>query len=95
MSYHNTTIERDPELKQFEKDANKQEDVVLKMFHVYEPQRTQFSKWDLFELYPVPILSTSVGRCLTDLHKAGKLIRLEHKQKSKYGRSEFLYKLNK
>ena len=95
MSYHNTTVVRDPELKQFQKEAKKQEDVVMKMFETYESQCTQFSKWDLSELYPCFILPTSVGRCLTDLYKAGKLIRLEEKQVSKYGRPEFLYKLNK
>ena len=95
MSYHNTTIVRDPALKQFQKEAKKQEEVVLKMFETYESQRTSFSKWDLAELYPTFILPTSIGRCLTDLYKEGKLIRLEEKQVSKYGRPEFLYKLNK
>ena len=95
MSYHNTTVVRDPELKQFQKDAKKQEDVVMKMFQTYEPQQTKFSKWDLTDLYPTFILPTSVGRCLTDLTKEGKLIRLEEKQTSKYGRPEYLYKLNK
>ena len=95
MSYYNTTIERDPSLKQFEKDAKKQEEVILKMFETYEPQQMKFSKWDMVELYPTFILPTSVGRCLTDLHKEGKLIRLDEKQTSKYGRPEYLYKLNK
>ena len=95
MSYHNTTVVRDPELKQFQKDAKKQEEVVMKMFQTYEPQQIKFSKWDMVELYPCFILPTSVGRCLTDLHKEGKLIRLEEKQISKYGRPEYLYKLNK
>lgn len=95
MSYYNTTIERDPSLKQFEKDAKKQEAVILKMFEIYEPQQIKFSKWDMVELYPCFILPTSVGRCLTDLHKEGKLIRLDEKKTSKYGRPEYLYKLNK
>ena len=95
MSYYNTTIERDPSLKQFQKEAKKQEAVVLKMFEVYESQQTKFSKWDLADIYPIFILPTSVGRCLTDLHKEGKLIRLEEKKTSKYGRPEYLYKLNK
>ena len=95
MPYHNTTIERDPELRQFQKDAKKQEDVVIKMFETYEPQKTKFSKWEITELYPSFILPTSVGRCLTDLHKQGKLIRLDEKQMGKYGRSEYVYTLNK
>lgn len=95
MSYHNTTIVRDPALKQYQKEAKKQEDVVMKMFETYESQQTQFSKWDLSELYPTFILPTSIGRCLTDLTKQGKLIRLDEKKTSKYGRPEFLYKLNK
>jgi hypothetical protein len=95
MSYHNTTVVRDPELKKFQKEAKKQEDVIIKMFETYEPQQSVFSKWDLSELYPTFILPTSIGRCLTDLYKSGKLIRLEEKQVSKYGRPEFLYKLNK
>lgn len=95
MSYYNTTIERDPSLKQFQKEAKKQESVILRMFEVYESQCIKFSKWDMVELYPTFILPTSVGRCLTDLTKEGKLIRLEEKQISKYGRPEYLYKLNK
>jgi hypothetical protein len=95
MSYHNTTIERDPSLKQFQKDAKKQEEVVLKMFEVYESQQTKFTKWDMTELYPIFILPSSVGRCLTDLTKQGKLIRLNEKKTSKYGRPEHFYKLNK
>ena len=95
MPYHNTTIERDPSLKQFQKEAKKQEDVVIKMFETYESQQIKFSKWDLTELYPTFILPTSVGRCLTDLTKEGKLIRLDEKKTSKYGRPEYLYKLNK
>ncbi len=95
MSYHNTTVVRDPELKQFQKDAKKQEDVVLKMFETYESQQPSFSRWDIADLYPTFILPSSVGRCLTDLYKANKLNRLDEKQVSKYGRPEFLYKLNK
>ena len=95
MSYYNTTIERDPSLKQFQKDAKKQEAVVLRMFEVYEPQQIKFSKWDMVDLYPCFILPTSVGRCLTDLTKEGKLIRLDEKKTSKYGRPEHYYKLNK
>ena len=95
MSYYNTTIERDPSLKQFQKDAKKQEAVILKMFEVYEPQQTKFSRWDMVELYPCFILPSSVGRCLTDLTKEGKLIRLDEKKTSKYGRPEHFYKLNK
>ena len=95
MSYYNTTIERDPSLKQFQKDAKKQEAVVLKMFEVYESQQIKFSRWDMVELYPCFILPSSVGRCLTDLTKEGKLIRLDEKKTSKYGRPEHFYKLNK
>ena len=95
MPYHNTTIERDPSLRQFQKDAKKQEEVIMKMFETYEPQQKKFSKWDLTELYPSFILPTSVGRCLTDLHKEGKLDRLDEKQVSKYGRPEYLYTLKK
>ena len=95
MSYYNTTIERDPSLKQFQKDAKKQEAVVLKMFEVYESQQIKFSRWDMVELYPCFILPSSVGRCLTDLTKEGKLIRLAEKKTSKYGRPEHFYKLNK
>ena len=95
MSYYNTTIERDPSLKQFQKEAKKQEAVVLKMFEVYESQQIKFSRWDMVELYPCFILPSSVGRCLTDLTKEGKLIRLDEKKTSKYGRPEHFYKLNK
>ena len=95
MSYYNTTIERDPSLKQFQKDAKKQEAVILKMFEVYESQQIKFSRWDMVELYPCFILPSSVGRCLTDLTKEGKLIRLAEKKTSKYGRPEHFYKLNK
>ena len=95
MSYYNTTIERDPSLKQFQKDAKKQEAVILKMFEVYESQQIKFSRWDMVELYPCFILPSSVGRCLTDLTKEGKLIRLDEKKTSKYGRPEHFYKLNK
>jgi hypothetical protein len=95
MSYYNTTIERDPSLKQFQKEAKRQEDVVLKMFEIYEPQQTKFTKWDMTDLYPTFILPSSVGRCLTDLTKEGKLVKLDEQKRSKYGRSEHYYKLNK
>lgn len=95
MSYHNTTIVRDPSLKQFQKEAKKQESVVLRMFEVYEPQCTKFTKWDITDLYPTFILPSSVGRCLTDLTNKGKLIKLNEQKTSKYGRPEHYYKLNK
>jgi hypothetical protein len=96
MSYYNTTIERDPSLKQYQKDAKKQSDVVLKMFEVYESQQTKFSKWDICDLYPTFILPSSVGRCLSDLErKHNKLIRLDEKKTSKYGRPEHYYQLKK
>lgn len=95
MSFYNTTIERDPSLKQFQKEAKRQEDVVLKMFEVYESQQTKFTKWDMADLYPTFILPSSIGRCLTSLTKEGKLKKLDEKKTSKYGRPEHYYKLNK
>ena len=95
MSYYNTTIVKDPALKQFQKEAKKQSEVVLKMFETYESQCTKFTKWDIADLYPTFILPTSVGRSLYDLDKEGLLIKLDEQKRSKYGRPEHYYKLNK
>ena len=91
--YYNSTFIRNPQLMEFQRKALKQEEVVLEMFKTYTDQVTKWSRWDLHDAYPLPILSTSVGRALNTLYKQGKIERLKEKKTSKYGRPEFVYQL--
>jgi len=91
--YYNTTFVRNPELLEFQKKANKQEQVILEMFKTYNDQVKKWSRWDLTDAYPTDILPTSVGRALHRLYKEGSIDRLDEKKTSKYGRPEFVYQL--
>jgi hypothetical protein len=93
--YYNSTFVRNPQLKEFQKTAQKQEDVVLEMFKTYNDQVTRWTKWDLHDAYPTFILPTSIGRALHTLEKENKIEKLEEKKTSKYGRPEFVYQLKK
>lgn len=107
QSYHNTTNESGDQLEMFENKANKQETVILSMF-----RRTgKMTASECFRLYPdqsIPI--TSVRRGITNLMKAGFLIKLDgmqdrlegeepdpdkiEKKEGIYGRKEYVYELN-
>ena len=93
--YYNTTFVRNPQLREFQKSAIKQEQVVLEMMKVYNEQVTKWSTWDLHDAYPSPIEKTSVGRALYNLAQEGKVIKLDEQKPSKYGRPEHLYTINK
>ena len=87
--YHNTTNETD-KLDQYEQKAKTQDE---KIFEYFKP----FSLFSASYLFKMEIIGsaplTSVRRSLTNLSKAGKLIKCEDQVKGMYGRNEHLYGL--
>lgn len=91
-SFYNTTSETGPALKESEQKAKNQEEKVLAFFeeaagHCFGPSTIHA------EVLPtVPL--TSVRRAITNLTKAGKLLKTTHQRIGVYGKNEYLWCLN-
>jgi hypothetical protein len=94
--FHNTTKEDGQLLIEYEKKAMSQEQLILDFFRRWpEAMMTPFQvkKFvDLISGSDVPI--TSIRRAMTDLTKAGKLIRTNRKTVEKYARPNYYWTLN-
>lgn len=84
-SHYNTTHETGETLERFERQASRQEDVILRWFRRH-PGRL-YTPSQINGLLPgAPI--TSIRRALTNLTKAGHLVKTGHKRSGDYGRPE-------
>lgn len=94
--YYNTNHEEGTELLESESKAQTQEELILEYFQ-FNPglQLTPFgvkSKLDwLFHHVPI----TSIRRAMTNLTKAGYLMKTNFKETGKYGKKNYLWSLNK
>lgn len=90
--YHNTTNEAPEQLKVFEMHAKKQEIIILDVFKKYG---MILSPWKVYSIcsslginYPI----TSIRRSITNLQRAGKLIKTSRKVKGVFGRNEYMWR---
>jgi predicted ArsR family transcriptional regulator len=90
--FHNTTQETEPALSRYADRARSQEAQIIKWWRTHKAL-DQFTPSDINErvLPGVPI--TSVRRALSDLTKAGYLVKTPHKRMGPYGRPEFYWRL--
>lgn len=91
MSYFNTTHVRGQELVGYKIQAKRQEDRVLE-FAQHNPG-AEFSAEDAVRLFLPATPITSARRCLTNLERAGKLVRLSKQVEGSWGRPIYLYRL--
>lgn len=89
-SWHNTTDERN--MEELNVRAESQEDKVLDYFR-RNPDRT-FTPFHIQKAVLPDSPITSVRRAMTNLTKAGRLIKLTVKVKEKYGVSNYKWKYN-
>ena len=93
--HYNTTNETGEVLKQYSRKARNQEEVVLEIFKKY--RRLTASECHAFfmrytTVFGVPL--TSIRRSITDLTKAGKLLKTGVKKEGQFGRSEYVWMIN-
>lgn len=92
-SFYNTTGEIGEKLKEFESKCKGQELIVLKFFQ--EKKYTLFSPVDVLDnCFSENTPITSVRRAITNLTKAGFLIKTDKKVKGMYGKDNYLWKFN-
>lgn len=97
--HHNTTNESGQLAIDFERKAKRQEDEILKAFIMTE---REFCPSDMLcyltaekHIYPDNLPITSVRRGMSNLTKAGQLIKTDQKVNGSFGRPEYLWKLAK
>lgn len=91
--FHNTTGLLPSEKWEREKKAMKQTDLVLEFFkqrphNDYTP--AQVWEQEQFKVYPL----TSIRRAMSDLTKAGELVKTDNKRTGAYGEVNYTWKLN-
>jgi hypothetical protein len=87
--YYNTTNEKGVELAESTKKAKTQEAQLLQMYRM----NRQLSASQAWKMYPgknTPL--TSIRRGISNLCKAGKLVKTDQMVKGLYGKNEYLYK---
>ncbi len=89
-SYHNTTKLDGEELIQREAKARKQDDVVLDVFRRH--QRSAFSPEMIWNMTGQSCPLTSIRRSISNLTKAGHLIKTDQKKVGMYGAKSYLWK---
>ena len=90
-SYHNTTNIDGTRLDQFEEKAKSQDEKILEWFEYSEGAYSPSKINDRVFASSVPL--TSVRRALSNLTKAGLLVKTDRQVKGPYGRPEHLWKL--
>lgn len=90
-SYYNTTHVRGQKLRIYEIQAQRQEDAVLELFKANPTAK--LSPEDVGRLVLPKAPRTSWGRCLTNLTKAGKLIKTDETVVGCYDREIYLWTL--
>jgi len=95
MTYHNTTEQTGPELKEYRCKARTQDLAILGFFtanagrkytasEVHSWLTRTYSNWQR-----VPL--TSVRRAMTNLHQSNKINKTEDQRMGPYGRPEYCY----
>jgi predicted ArsR family transcriptional regulator len=90
-SYHNTTNSTGQRLDQYENKAKSQDDRILEWFNHH--QSTATPSYTLRVVFSNSIPLTSVRRSLSNLTKAGLLVKTDHQVSGPYGRPEHCWKL--
>ena len=90
-SYYNTTRVRGQLLKIYEIAAERQEEAVLEFFQANPTAKV--SAEDIGKLVLPGTPRTSWGRCLTNLKKAGKVIKLDEQVDGAWNRPIYLWQL--
>jgi len=90
-SYYNTTHVRGQKLRIYEFAAERQEDAVLEFFQANPTAK--LSAEDVGRLVLPRAPRTSWGRCLTNLKKAGKIIKTDETVEGAWKREIYLWQL--
>ena len=88
--YYNTTNQSGSLLRWYEEQTDKQEDIVLRFFEEHPGNHSPFDV-HFSCLSSAPI--TSVRRAITNLTKAGKLVKTDHQKMGAYGKPCYTWKL--
>ncbi len=93
--FHNTVHLEGEELEKQEAKTVKQDQLILDVFKRHSTSKfTAFMVLDLLQTdKPKPPI-TSVRRAMTNLTKAGYLIKTEERKEERYGVKNYLYTLN-
>jgi hypothetical protein len=94
-SFHNTTESQGKDLFDYEQKALSQEEKILLFFRAWDEQVPGAvctpSRINELVLPEAPL--TSVHRAMTNLTKAGMLVKTDTQKEGMYGRPEYLWKL--
>jgi len=89
--FYNTTHEKGKTLEVFHRKADRQDLKILYTFLTYK-KMTPSECWNVYyRKTAVPL--TSVRRSITNLTKAGKLVKTNEKKIGIYGRPEYIWEL--
>tara|TARA_Y100000356_G_C11036922_1_gene171400 strand:+ start:189 stop:521 length:333 start_codon:yes stop_codon:yes gene_type:complete len=90
--YFDTTNLKDEELKMYNAQAYKQEDLVMYLIEEFEDSIASPSMiWNRMNTLGRKIPLTSVRRAMTVLTRNGHLMRLHRQVKGEYGKSEYMW----
>lgn len=90
--YHNSVNISGEELKKRERRTESQNDKILKFFQRHDSMN--FAAWEVYKYMKLPnVPITSIRRAITDLEKAGCLVKTENKRIGIYGDKCICWKL--
>jgi len=92
QSFYNTTHEKGETLEVFHRKADRQDMKVLNAFSIFlklSPEEC----WKLFYFQEKGVPLTSIRRSITNLTKAGKLVKTNEKRIGIYGRPEYIWEI--
>lgn len=89
--YHNTTNSRGPELARYEREAATQDEAVAAVYRKHAPFGLSPSQCHRALGTQAPL--TSIRRAITNLAKAGVLVKTGDQVRGQYGRPEHRWKL--
>lgn len=90
--FHNTIQALPSEHREKEKKAINQNEKILELFK--ENKYTDFTPAEVFLRFGQQIPLTSIRRAMSDLCKAGELVKTENKRKGIYNEINHCWKLN-
>lgn len=89
--FHNTVNYLPSQVVEAEKQNIKASEAILMMFKAH-PKRW-FTPWEIHELFEGKMLITSVRRSITDLEKAGDLIKSNELVNERMGKPNYQWRL--
>lgn len=94
MTYYNTVSEQGETLKAYRSKASGQDAKILELFR--KRPEMSYSPFQVLAFADLPVTTpiTSVRRSMSNLTKAGLLVRLDAKRKGNFGRNNCTWKLN-